>query len=218
MRALMDLLTHLEHSVKGDKVAISDLVREIGPQSFAALMLLFALISTSPASAIPGVTAVVAVIEFLLVIQMIAGRHSLWLPRFISRRSLSRDKLCNGIQWLRKPVRFVERFLKERLTTLVTPPLMYVPLSLILVLTLFMPFMEVIPTSGSIASAIIASVAAGFLTRDGLLVAISVPLLAMVPSVGLVFRIRRPVGHGRDSLAGTPETLADQRSSSIGNH
>jgi hypothetical protein len=145
MRALTDLLDHLEHSIKGDDVAISDLVREIGPQSFAALMLLFALISTSPASAIPGVTAVVAVIESLLVIQMIAGRHSLWLPKFISRRRLSRDKLCNGIQWLRKPVRFVERFLKERLTALVTPPVMYLPLSLILVLTLFMPFMEVIP-------------------------------------------------------------------------
>lgn len=187
MRALTDLLDHLEHSVKGDDVAIRDLVREIGPQSFAALMLLFALISTSPASAIPGVTAVVAVIEFLLVIQMIAGRHSLWLPKFISRRRLSRDKLCNGIQWLRKPIRFVERFLKERLTALVTPPVMYVPLSFILVLTLFMPFMEVIPTSGSIASAIIACVAAGLLTRDGLLVAISVPLLIMVPAVAWYF-------------------------------
>ncbi|MGK9054245.1 exopolysaccharide biosynthesis protein [Neorhizobium petrolearium] len=187
MRALTDLLDHLEHSVKGDDVAINDLVREIGPQSFAALMLLFALISTSPASAIPGVTAVVAVIEFLLVIQMIAGRHSLWLPKFISRRRLSRDKLCNGIQWLRKPVRFVERFLKERLTALVTPSLMYLPLSLILFLTLFMPFMEVIPTSGSIASAIIACVAAGFLTRDGLLVAISIPLLAVVPAVAWYF-------------------------------
>ncbi|HEX2148041.1 MAG TPA: exopolysaccharide biosynthesis protein [Pseudorhizobium sp.] len=187
MRALTDLLDHLEHSVGGDDVAISDLVREIGPQSFAALMLLFALISTSPASAIPGVTAVVAVIEFLLVVQMIAGRDSLWLPKFISGRRLSGEKLCNGIQWLRKPVRFVERFLKERLTALVTPPLMYVPLSLILVLTLFMPFMEVIPTSGSIASAIIACVAAGFLTRDGLLVAISIPLLAVVPAVAWYF-------------------------------
>ncbi|MCF6371285.1 exopolysaccharide biosynthesis protein [Rhizobium halophilum] len=187
MRALTDLLDHLEHSLEGDDVAISELVGETGPQSFAALMLLFALISTSPASAIPGVTAVVAGIEFLLVIQMIGGRHSLWLPKFISRRRLSRDKLCKGIQWLRKPVRFVEGFLKERLVALVTPPVMCVPLSLILILTLFMPFMEVIPTSGSIASAIIACVAAGFLTRDGLLVAISAPLLATVPAVAWYF-------------------------------
>ena len=78
-------------------------------------------------------------------------------------------------------------FLKERLVALVTPPVMYVPLSVILILTLFMPFMEVIPTSGSIASAIIACVAAGFLTRDGLLVAISVPLLATVPAVAWYF-------------------------------
>ncbi|MFN7104361.1 MAG: exopolysaccharide biosynthesis protein, partial [Pseudorhizobium sp.] len=159
MRALTDLLDHLEDCVQGDDVAISDLVTEIGPQSFAALMLLFALISTSPASAIPGVTASVAVIEFLLVIQMIAGRHCLWLPDFVSRRRLPTDALCKGIRWLRKPVHLVERFLKERLTALVTPPVMYLPLLLILVLTLFMPIMEVIPTSGSIASAIIACVA-----------------------------------------------------------
>lgn len=76
MRALTELLDHLEHSVSGDDVAIGDLVDEIGPQSFAALMLIFALISTSPASAIPGVTSLVALIEFLLVVQMIAGRHS----------------------------------------------------------------------------------------------------------------------------------------------
>jgi hypothetical protein len=54
-------------------------------------------------------------------------------------------------------------------------------LVLILGLTLFMPVMEVIPTSGSIASAVIALFAAGLLTRDGAVVVASLLLLLAVP-------------------------------------
>lgn len=42
MRSLTDLLDHLGHSVKGHDVAISDLVGETGPHSFAALSLVYA--------------------------------------------------------------------------------------------------------------------------------------------------------------------------------
>jgi hypothetical protein len=55
------------------------------------------------------------------------------------------------------------------------------PLFLILGLTLFMPLMEAIPTSGSIASAVIALFAAGLLARDGAAVIASLILLAAVP-------------------------------------
>ena len=123
----------------------------------------------------------VAAITFILVVQMIAGRECLWLPQFITRRHMSTAKLCKGISWLRRPVHFVERFLKARLTFLLHRPWLWLPLVLILMLTLFMPFMEVIPTSGSIASAVIALFAAGLLTRDGALAVLSFVLLLAVP-------------------------------------
>lgn len=182
-RALSEVLDHLERSVQGKRVMVGALVDELGPHSFASLMLMFALISTSPASTIPGVTTIVAAIEFILVIQMILGRDYLWLPSFISRRYLSTNKLYKGISWLRKPVHFVERFLKPRLVFFIKPPWMYLPLTLILAVTLVMPFMEVIPASGSIASAAIACFAAGLLTRDGLLAMIAMVFLAAVPFV-----------------------------------
>lgn len=182
-RALSEVLDHLERSVQGKQVSIESLVEELGAHSFASLMLMFALISTSPASSIPGVTAIVAAIEFILVGQMVLGRDCLWLPGFISRRNLSTKKLCKGINWLRKPVHFVERFLKPRLVFFVKPPWLYLPLAVILAVTPFMPFMEVIPTSGSIASAAIACFAAGLLTKDGLLAMTSMVFLAAVPVV-----------------------------------
>lgn len=180
-RALSDVLDHLESATTGDSVTVQEIVAKLGHRSFASLMLIFSLISTSPASAIPGLTATVAAIVFILVAQMILGRDCVWLPDFLSRRRLSTAKLCKGIGWLRKPVNFVERYLRVRLTFLFHRPWLYLPLILILVLTLFMPFMEVIPTSGSIASAVIAVFAAGLLTRDGGLVVASLILLLAVP-------------------------------------
>ncbi|WP_420555768.1 exopolysaccharide biosynthesis protein [Roseovarius sp.] len=58
---------------------------------------------------------------------------------------------------------------------------MWLPLTLVMALTLFMPFMEIVPTSGSIASAVIALFAASLLTRDGVLALFSLGLLSILP-------------------------------------
>lgn len=180
-RALSDVLDELERSAQGDSIEVKDVVEQLGRKSFAALMLIFSLISFSPASAIPGITATVAAIVFVLVAQMIAGRECVWLPGFITRRHMSTQKVCKGVRWLRKPVRFVENFLRPRLVFLLKRPWVFLPMTLILGLTLFMPFMEIVPTSGSIASAVIALFAAGLLTKDGVLVLASLIILSAVP-------------------------------------
>jgi hypothetical protein len=186
-RALSDVLDQLEKAAHGKSISIGEVVEHLGRTSFAALMLIFSLISTSPASAIPGITATVAVIVFLLAVQMIVGRDCVWLPDFVARRHMSTAKLCKGIGWLRKPVQWVERFLRPRLTFLLHRPWIFVPLLLILALTLVMPVLEAVPTSGSIASAVIALFAAGLLTHDGALVAGSLILLLGVPAAILHF-------------------------------
>lgn len=180
-RALSDVLDQLEGAAHGESIAVEEVLEKLGRKSFASLMLVFSLIAVSPASAIPGITATVAAIVFILVVQMIAGRNCVWLPGFIVQRRMSTEKLCKGIGWLRKPVGFVERFMKPRLTLLLRRPWIWLPLIMVLGLTSFMPFMEAIPTSGSIASAVIALFAAGLLMRDGALVLASLILMAAVP-------------------------------------
>src|SRR5690606_37407566 len=101
VNALSDVLDRLVDSLHDDSVTVQDIVQKLGNKSFAALMLIFSLISTSPASAIPGITATVGVVVFILVVQMILGRHCVWLPKFITRRRMSTEKLCKGIGWLR---------------------------------------------------------------------------------------------------------------------
>lgn len=179
--ALSDVLDKLEGAAEGRKVSVDTIVDALGRASFASLLLVFSLISTSPASAIPGVTAIVAVISFILIVQMILGRDSVWLPEMITRRKLETKKLRQGIKWLRPKVQKVERVLKPRLTFLFHRPWLWLPMLLVLGLTLFMPFMEIVPTSGSIASAVIACFAAGLLTKDGVLLLIAFCFLCAVP-------------------------------------
>ncbi|NDW59939.1 exopolysaccharide biosynthesis protein [Yangia sp. PrR004] len=180
---LSDLLNDLESLTAAESVRVQDVVDKLGARSFASLMLIFSLISASPASAIPGLTALVAVIVGILVVQMIFGRRSVWLPQIITKRHMSSEKLRKGLGWLRKPVKFVEKFLKPRLTFLCHRPWLLLPLALILGLTIFMPLMEIVPTSGSIASAAIALFAAGLLSRDGGLILLSLLPLLAVPVV-----------------------------------
>ncbi len=179
--ALSDVLDRLESSIQGETVSVQQIAETLGRKSFASLLLIFPLISASPVSAIPGVTATVAASVFMLVGQMIIGRECVWLPAFLRCRHRPRAALRKGTGWLRKPVEFVERFLKARLTFIVERPWLYLPLGLILAMTVFMPFMELVPTSGSIASGIIAVFAAGLLTRDGGLVLVSLFMMLGLP-------------------------------------
>lgn len=93
MHALSDVLDQLEKSAQDESVAVENAVEQLGRKSFASLMLIFSLISFSPASAIPGITTIVAAIVFILVAQMIIGRDSVWLRGFIAHRRMSTEKL-----------------------------------------------------------------------------------------------------------------------------
>jgi len=181
--SLNGVLDQMEHLSGGEdrQITVEEIIDCLGKHSFASTILAFSLISTSPASGIPGITAFVALVVMFLVVQMIVGRDSLWLPGFIMRRDIAAKKLREGVSWLRKPVGFVDRFLHERSTYLLHRPWVYLPLVMVLALTLFMPFMEVIPTSGSIASAMIAIFAAGYLMRDGRVVILSMILMSLLP-------------------------------------
>lgn len=187
---LSGVLDQMEHLSGGAdrQITVEEIINCLGKHSFASTILAFSLISTSPASGIPGVTAFVGLVVMFLVVQMIFGRDSLWLPGFIMRRDIAAKKLREGVRWLRRPVAFVDRFLHERTTFLLHRPWIYLPLIMVLLLTMFMPFMEVVPTSGSIASAMIAIFAAGYLMRDGKVVILSMVLMSLLP-VGVAWFI-----------------------------
>ncbi|MBJ2149796.1 exopolysaccharide biosynthesis protein [Paracoccus sp. IB05] len=166
---LCAVLDQLNEVGEAETVSVGAIVEASGTRSFATLMLIFALIAVSPASIVPGVTSLVAVLEFLLVAQMIAGRRHVWLPDMVSEREIAGARLRSAVSWLRRPIAAIDHVLRPRLSFLTEKPFLYLWLFLILTLTLVMPFMELIPGTGTVASGFIALVAAAVLTRDGAL-------------------------------------------------
>lgn len=166
---LSAVLDQLDTVAEAETVSVGTVVEASGTRSFATLMLVFALIAVSPASIVPGVTTGVALLEFLLVTQMIAGRRHLWLPDIISERAITGERLRSAVSWMRKPIAVIDHILQPRLTFLTEKPCLYLWLFLILGITLVMPFMELVPGTGTVASGFIAVVAAAVLTRDGAL-------------------------------------------------
>lgn len=170
---LGQVLDGLDAACGEDSVTVQAVVQAIGPGSFAALMLVFALVVVSPASVIPGVTATVGVLEVILAAQMIAGRRHLWLPAALARREVRRERLRAAVAWLRRPVGFVDRLLRPRLAFLSEKPWVYAWLVMVLGIGLAMPFMELLPGTGTAAASVIALAAAGIATRDGALLVVA---------------------------------------------
>ncbi|MFT3691054.1 exopolysaccharide biosynthesis protein [Paenirhodobacter sp.] len=167
--ALSRLLDQLEEAGHEPDLCVAGLADVIGRRAFAALMFVAALVAVSPASVVPGVTSVVAVVSFLLAGQMVLGQRSLWLPGVIAARRIEGARLRAAVQWLRRPVGWLERLSRPRLLFLLRGPALLLWLALVMGLCLVMPFLEVIPGAGTLAATCIALIAAAILTQDGVL-------------------------------------------------
>ena len=108
----------LEAWLKGDgEKTLGSLVQAFGDKSFA---ILFVFLLGVPALPVPtgGATHVLIVIAILIALELIAGRHEVWLPDRWKRLSLAGDKWQRFLTSLTKFVRRLERFSRPRLTFL----------------------------------------------------------------------------------------------------
>lgn len=166
-RAVSEVLDALEASGAGERVTVRALVEGLGDRSFAALLLVPGLLMVSPVSGIPGAPTAAAAIVALIVVQMLAGRRSLWLPRLLAERSLPARRLRGAVAMLRPPVGRVERLMRPRLGWLARRPWSHLALGACLAVTLTVPLMEVLPFLATTAGLAISLLAAGLLVRDG---------------------------------------------------
>lgn len=117
----------------------------------------------------PGVPTVAGVILAIFAVQLILGFRRPWLPLWVRRLSIERDKLLAGIDALERRLKFVERVSRPRLLFLTGrfgARLIGIVL-LVLAGVLILP----IPFLGNLPPAIAASILAFALAqRDGLIV------------------------------------------------
>jgi|HubBroStandDraft_3_1064219.scaffolds.fasta_scaffold259723_2 hypothetical protein len=143
----------------------------------------------------PGVSMVLALPLLMVAPQIVLGRRELWMPKFLSQRTVKRKDLVKLLHRVLPPLEKFEKLVHPRLTFLtgsIGARLVGAACTLIaLVLVLPIPFANLVP---SVAMGVFAL---GLTRRDGLLVLAGYGLIvvaAMVIALG-VHGFRIGLGH-----------------------
>ena len=161
------LLDALEPDPKADRISIRHLVRAIGDNSFATIILVVAVLLVSPISGIPFTPTLGALTILLITAQALTGRRHLWLPGFMMRRSISAARLRRGLQSLRRPAGWMDRYSRARLGILSSGPFRLLGYLAAATLALSWPMLEILPFITSFSAGAVAMLMFGIVTRDG---------------------------------------------------
>jgi hypothetical protein len=116
--------------------------------------------------------------------QMVFGRKTVWVPRFIGKLSVKADKLEKAVKVSRKPAHVVDRVVCPRLGFLTTPLAdRLVALACVLV-ALCVPPLELLPFAAFVPALAIFTFGVGMVGRDGLVILIA--LLLSGGAIGLI--------------------------------
>jgi hypothetical protein len=173
-RDLEGLLDELDRCAgdNGPRVSVEQIMDAVGRRSFGPLLLLTGLLGMTPVSAIPGAPSTVAVVILLVAGQLLFGRDSFWLPRFLLKLKVPADKLGKTVKVARKPARVVDKLVKPRMTFLAGGVADRLVALVCVILALMTPPLELLPFVAFFPSAAIAFFGLGLVARDGLLVMI----------------------------------------------
>lgn len=181
-----DILDCLEQvAAEEERVTLGKTVEAFGSRSHGPFLLIPALIDISPVGGIPGLPTLLAAIIAIVAAQLLLGRRHLWLPAFLERRSLSREKACKAIRQLRGPARFLDRWFHGRMPRFTRGPFVRIAAGLCIVLALAVPPLELVPFATTAPMAAIAAIGLALLVRDGLLMLIAAMLAVAAGVAGV---------------------------------
>lgn len=182
-QSLGELLEAMRPGEGDTRVSVGDVLDRIGDHSFAAVILVPAIVLVSPISGIPGSPTIGALIVILVSLQALVGRRHLWLPGFLRHRGVSAKKMTKAINWLSKPAGWMDRNSSGRLKLLSSRALRPFAYAAVTVIAVSWPFLEILPFVTSFFAGAVAMMMFGVMTRDGIY------LLAGYVQAGLITMI-----------------------------
>lgn len=160
----------------GQHTSARTVVNELGRRSFAPLLLLPGLVTLLPIGGIPGVPTVMSILVLVVSVQLLFGRRSFWLPGWLLDRSVPRSKLETSRRWMLRPARFIDFFLRPRITFLTKGPGVYLVAFISVLVALMMPPMELVPFSAIGAGLALTLFGLALLAHDGLAALIGITI------------------------------------------
>ena len=182
--SVIELFRSVETSSDQDRISIGDLLHGMEDRAAAALILIFALPNALPTP--PGTSTVLGIPLLFLCGQFALG-WPVWLPRFITRRSMRRADFSGLLDKAEPWLARAERILKPRLSFLTgwLAERALGVLWLILAIVLVLP----IPLGNMPPAASLCIMALGLLAADGIFIVIGIVAAAgsLVLASGVVY-------------------------------
>lgn len=184
-RPITHVIETLESLADHGPIRVADLIVKFGRTAFAPILLIPALLLVSPLSGVPFFSTVCGLLIFLIAFQGAIGRHSIWLPGWLARLTLSEERAHRAARSLSRGGAIVDRLTRRRLVVLVNPVMQHVLYLICSLAALCVPFLELIPFTSSMIGGGVSLIAVGVLARDGLLVMVALGVFAIASMIPL---------------------------------
>lgn len=134
------------------RVTLKAVIEAMGRRSFGPMLLVAGLIILAPVIGdIPGMPLIMAGLVFLNAGQLLIGRNTFWLPSWLLNRSVARNRLRQSLKRMRPVDRFIDRFLRPRLSALTRGAGLYIIAIAGFIIAIVIPVLELIPFSANLA-------------------------------------------------------------------
>ncbi|SFI89266.1 exopolysaccharide biosynthesis protein [Albimonas pacifica] len=174
------VLDRIEETARQEKPSAGEVIDAVGQHSTVTLLLVPALVVVTPLSGVPLLSSICGLTIALISLAGLLGRSHVWLPGFVTRRRIEGRRLSEAVDWLRRPVGWIERRTRRRLPGLVNPPFDRLLLALCLLCGLAMPVLELVPFTSSFLGGAVALLAISIVARDGLFASLAFIVMAAV--------------------------------------
>ena len=177
---LEQMLNRFEESARGqERVSLGAIVEAVGARSFGPLLLMAGVIMVSPLSGIPSIPTSMAIVLLLIAGQLLFRRKYFWLPRWLLKRSVASARFTRGVELLRRPARFVDGWLRPRLSIFINGISVYIVAIVCILIAVCLPVMEIVPFSAHGAGLALTAFGLSLIARDGLLALIAFAVTAV---------------------------------------
>ncbi|MBL4589664.1 MAG: exopolysaccharide biosynthesis protein [Alphaproteobacteria bacterium] len=174
-RALTTLLDDLKTAtpLSEERTELRTIVDTFQDRGFGVLLFFLALPAALPIPAL-GINMIIALPILLLTFQQVVGRHKIWLPEEIKKRTIKTKHLHSFIDKSVPLVKYVERFISPRLGIICSPHFTRLVgiFGAIFALSITLP----IPLTNTVPAMAIALMSIGIILRDGIAVILGICL------------------------------------------
>lgn len=180
---LSDVLDELTHNLNRDSevegVRLGLLLSAVGRRSYGPLLLVLGLFAISPATIVPGMTSITALVTLLIAAQMALGLKRPWLPKQVLDIRVPRQSLFAFLDRARPVVGRLEGvWLRQRLTFMTVPLFVNLVALCVIAAALITLPLSLIPFAPLAPGFAIVLFGLGMTARDGVWLSIGIALTA----------------------------------------